>query len=91
MSNLVINDFRDIRMEVRPQAQVQAQAALREQNKMEWVADLTLVGTTRIAAGNTISVKGFGVYDGKYLVRQAVHDIGGEYTTTIKATRALSY
>ena len=59
---------------------------LRLHNKYEREVSFTLIGNPLLAAGLTIMIEGFGMWDGKYLIRQCKHDISASgYTTKIKA------
>jgi len=85
----VKDDFMDIRADVRDQAVKQAKTALREKNKSEWTCDLIIMGNTRVVAGITFMVEGFGEHDGKYIAESVVHTLDGGYTTKIKGRRCL--
>ena len=41
-------------------------------------------------AGVTVMLEGFGGWDGKYMVKQAAHTVGGGYTTKIDLRKVLS-
>lgn len=83
------DDFSDIRIDATATATRQAMAQAREKNKNEWNCELTLVGDTKIVAGVTFAIDGFGVYDGKYLVDEATHSLSNGYTTSVKAHKVL--
>ncbi|MEK5166218.1 contractile injection system protein, VgrG/Pvc8 family [Paenibacillus sp. FSL R5-0527] len=70
-----------------------AKNRLREQNKKSGKARLTLEGDTRIAAGQTLNIKGFGYFDGKYIVENATHQISASaaYTTEIQIRKVLGW
>ena len=43
-----------------------------------------------MVASVTVELKGWGAFDGKYIITQAVHTVGGSgYTTQIKLRRVL--
>jgi hypothetical protein len=45
-----------------------------------------------LVAGVTVQLKGFGGWDGKYIVTRAVHTVGsGGYTTQISIRKVLDY
>ena len=72
------------------QAQSLATSQLRKSNKFAKTASFTLVGNPNIVAGVTVMVTGFGIWDGKYLVSQAKHAVGGSgYTTQLKLRHVL--
>ncbi|MCM3129021.1 phage late control D family protein [Paenibacillus provencensis] len=70
-----------------------ARNRLREQNKKAGLANLTIEGDTRIAAGQTINLKGWGYFDGKYIVIDATHQISATaaYTTDIQVRKVLGW
>lgn len=74
----------------REEARQLAMKRLRQKNKKETSARFTLVGNTGIAAGCTISVKGYGMFDGRYFIDTATHNVTGSgYTTEISCTKTL--
>ena len=88
----VVDDFGDIRADAKGTAQTKAKSALREQNKNEWTCDLTTIGNTRMCAGATFNIEGFGVFDGKYIAETVKHSIGSSgYTNDIKGRKTLGY
>lgn len=73
-------------------AQRLARKSLREKNKEAGRASLTLVGDIRMAAGVTIDIKGWGRFDGKYIIDSCRHQIGGGgYVTTIEIRKVLGW
>lgn len=61
-----------------------AEKTLRLHNKYEKTTTFTMPGNPDIVAGITATVKGFGAFDGKYIIKQAKHQIGGSgYTTQV--------
>lgn len=62
---------------------------LREKNKNEYKADFTLVGDLELVAGVTVEIKGYGFFDGKYIIENATHKLTGGYTVGIKLRRVL--
>lgn len=69
-----------------------AKKMLREKNKEIGKASFSLMGDTRLAAGTTIRIEGFGWFDGKYLIEQATHKIGSSgYTTDIEIRQVLGW
>lgn len=59
---------------------------LRLHNKFEREISFTLVGNPLLAAGLNVELSGFGMWDGKYLLKQVKHEVTstGGYTTKIK-------
>jgi len=73
------------------EAQRLAKNKLREQNKGAGVASLVIPGNVGLAAGITITIKGWGRYDGKYLITKATHAVGDAYTTSLDIRKVLGY
>lgn len=71
------------------EAKTLAEKRLREKNGQEFSASFNLVGDVRLVAGVTVQVKGFGAFDGKYIVENASHSVSGGYKTNIKLRRVL--
>lgn len=73
-------------------AQEVAKACLRLANKFEMTASFTVPGNPLYCAGMTVSLEKFGAWDGKYMIRQAVHSwsAGGGYTTSVKLRKVLN-
>jgi hypothetical protein len=85
-------------LKINEQARSQAEAlriakkALREKNKELSGARFTIIGDTRIAAGVTVMIEGFGSFDNKYLITSATHQLGsGGYTTDIEMRQTLGW
>ena len=67
-----------------------AKARLREQNKNEWTADVTLKGDILYNAGINCDVIGWHKFDGKYHVVTCTHKNGGSgYTVSLSLRRCL--
>lgn len=83
-------------LEIREQAENIADAErlakkrLREKNKEEWTGSISVMGNFNLVAAVTVNLKGFGVFDGKYIVTRASHSIGNGYTTDIEIRRCLN-
>lgn len=78
------------KVNTKEEARQLAMKRLRQKNKKETTARFTLVGNTGIAAGCTVSVEGYGMFDGKYIIDTAAHNVTGSgYTTEISCTKAL--
>ena len=74
------------------EAQTLAKKCLRLHNKLAKTATFTLPGDVGLVAGVTVQLKGFGGWDGKYIVTRAVHTVGGGgYTTQITIRKVLDY
>ncbi|MCM8819763.1 MAG: hypothetical protein NC925_03095 [Candidatus Omnitrophica bacterium] len=68
-----------------------AKKRLREKNKNEFKANLRLVGDIKLCAGSVVEIEGFGIFDGKYFIEMAVHnlDSSGGYITEIEIRKTL--
>ena len=82
----------DRRVTSNDEAKALAMHLLRLYNKFEKVVEFTMVGDPMIGAGLTVYLAGFGLWDGKYMVKEAVHSISQSgYTTKIKLRNILGY
>lgn len=67
-----------------------AEKRLRLHNKYCRTAEFTMPGNPAAAAGVTVELKGWGAWDGTYIVKQAIHTVNADgYTTSISLRRAL--
>lgn len=67
-----------------------AKKRLREKNKSETEGSFELVGDLGLVSGVTVQVKGWGLYDGKYIVQNATHNNSRSgYTTNISIRKVL--
>lgn len=74
------------------EAQTLAKKRLRLHNKLAKTAAFTMPGDVGLVAGVTVELKGWGGWDGKYIVTRAVHTVGsGGYTTQIQMRMVLGY
>ena len=73
------------------EAKALAEKHLRLHNKYSRSASFTIPGNPNAVAGVTVMLGGWGGWDGKYIIKQAVHtvDSSGGYTTQIKLRRGL--
>lgn len=86
------NQQLEVTARVSSQGEAQALAAnrLRMHNKFSKTASFTFPGEPVLLAGNTVQLEGWGVFDGKYMISQAVHTVdGGGYVTKINLRRCL--
>lgn len=67
-----------------------AKARLREQNKNEWTASITMKGDIRYMAGINVEIIGWHKFDGKYHVTACSHKVSGSgYTCSLTLRRCL--
>lgn len=73
------------------EAKALAEKKLREHNKFELTATFTLPGNPALTAGRTVMLRGWGMWNGKYMIKQAKHTVDGSggYTTQISLRRVL--
>ena len=67
-----------------------AKKRLREKNCEEWTGSFTMVGNFLLVAASTVNLKGFGVFDGRYIITRATHSVGSGYQTSIEVRRCLN-
>ena len=71
------------------EAQAMAQARLKLHNKFSIAPSFTLPGDPVLLSGNTVQLAGWGAFDGKYSINNAVHKVdNGGYTTQVKLRTA---
>lgn len=68
-----------------------AKNELRQKNKKETEVRLELVGSFEYLAGNVLELKGFGKFDGNYLIERARHKVGSGYTCDLELRKCLDY
>lgn len=67
-----------------------AKKKLREKNKNETTARLTLVGDVRLVGGSNIELSGWGIFDGKYHIETATHKVDSSgYVVDIELHKVL--
>ena len=78
------------KVETADEAKELAEKNLRLHNKFCRQAKFLLPGNTDLVAGVTVALKGWGGYDGRYIIKQAVHKLdSGGYTTQISLRMVL--
>lgn len=77
------------RCENAQQAKLQATAELENANDGKYEGTLTMEGNTRLVAGNTVALAGFGHFDGTYLIDTSRHRMERDagYVTEIDVKR----
>ena len=84
---LVVNK----RVESIADAQALAKAELRNVNKDEVKATLSLVGNPLVVAGLNVGVEGYGIFDGTYFIEESRHSLGAGYKTDATLRKVLGY
>lgn len=65
-----------------------AKAKLRQLNSKRVTGDLTVIGDPFLVSGLVIAVKGFGSFDGNFIIEEASHNGGSSgYTTSLRLRR----
>jgi hypothetical protein len=79
------------RCENSSQAQLKVQSRLHDMNAQQRTAQVLSPGLTTLAAGNVVTLSGFGVNEGNYLIEIARHQLtrATGYTTEIKARQLI--
>lgn len=72
------------------EAERMARKALRDKNKDEVTGSLSCMGDTDLSAGLTVTVKGFGKFDGKYIISRVKHSLGNGYRCSVDLRRCLN-
>ena len=71
------------------EAEKLAKKKLHEKNLEETSVSLTMVGNFALLASNTITLKNFHSFDGKYLITKSSHEVGNGYTTKVDLRRVI--
>ncbi|HOV79359.1 MAG TPA: contractile injection system protein, VgrG/Pvc8 family [Bacillota bacterium] len=82
---LVVNE----RVSSVAEAEKLAQKRLRQENKNAVTLSLTLPGDLRYLAGLTVTLSGWGTFDGKYIITQATHSQQNGYEIKLELRRCL--
>lgn len=70
------------------EAKRKATAMLRKLNRRGVTGDLTVVGDIDLVAGAVLEIKGFGIFDGNFIIATAKHDYGTNgYVTSVQLRR----
>lgn len=71
------------------EAKALAEKHLRLRNKFAKSCTFNMPGNTSLVAGLTVKLEGWGLWDGKYIIKQATHKIKDNYTTSITLRNVL--
>ncbi len=76
------------RVTSKAEAERLAKATLRKLNKRSVTGSITVVGDPSLLSGCVVECKGFGSFDGNFIISSASHEVsGGGYTTAIGLRR----
>ena len=63
---------------------------LRLYNKYTYTAEFTIIGNTNYAAGQVVTLEGFGAWNGKFIIEQAVHTLNSSgYRTKLTLRKSM--
>lgn len=62
-------------------------AKLRQLNLRKVTGSMTVIGDIELLAGSVIVCKGFGNFDGNFIIEKASHSVGSGYTTSVDLRR----
>lgn len=77
------------RVDSREEARKLAMKRLKAKNKDRFSASLKIIGDAGLAAGATVTISGWGAFDGKYMIKTAAHSVGSGYTTELTLRKCL--
>lgn len=93
-NNIVIAEERELEITAKvadkDEAKALAEKLLRMHNKYAKTATFTMPGNPDLVAGVTVTLEGWGAWDGKYIITQAKHTVNGSgYKVQVKLRRVL--
>ena len=71
------------RVENESEARTLAKKRLSEANSREITGSVTLLGNVKLLAGVNVTLEGFGMFDGKYLIESVSHKVTQGFTSTL--------
>ena len=74
------------RVESQSEAKKIAEKRLKQANKNEVKGNITIIGGVDFLAGNNVTLKGFGAFDGKYMIEKVTHSLGSGFTSQLELT-----
>lgn len=77
----------NVSVESKYDAELQAKARLRAENKKMNTLNIVIVGNPKIVASSVVSVSGLGKISGNYYVDSVSHSLGNGYTMSLKMHR----
>lgn len=72
------------------EAEKLAKKKLKEKNREEITVNLSVIGDFIYLAGQTLELKDFGFYDGRYMIKKVSHDVGKGYTCSLEMYRCVT-
>ena len=71
------------------EAERKAKAKLRELNKKEYTMSMELPGNLKLFSSHTVTVSGFGMFDGTYYLDKVTRKIGSGFTVSLEMHKVL--
>lgn len=72
------------------EAMILAQKRLRQENKGEMTGSFSMIGDTRLLAGMVVEIKGWGDFDGNWMIEKATHSVSRNgYTVDIEISKVI--
>lgn len=72
------------------EAEKLAKKKLKEKNREEITVNLNVIGNFIYLAGQTLELKDFGFYDGRYMIKKVTHSVGKGYTCSLEMYRCVT-
>lgn len=72
------------------EAEKLAKKKLKEKNREEITVNLSVIGDFIYLAGQTLELKDFGFYDGRYMIKKVSHDVGKGYTCSLEMYKCVT-
>ncbi|MBQ3435331.1 MAG: hypothetical protein IJG24_09865 [Selenomonadaceae bacterium] len=82
----------EINQKVDNQAEAEklAKKKLKEKNREEITVNLSVIGDFIYLAGQTLELKDFGFYDGRYMIKKVTHSVGKGYTCSLEMYKCVT-
>lgn len=72
------------------EAEKLAKKKLKEKNREEITVNLSVIGDFIYLAGQTLELKDFGFYDGRYMIKKVTHSVGKGYTCSLEMYKCVT-
>lgn len=72
------------------EAEKLAKKKLKEKNREEITVNLSVIGDFIYLAGQTLELKDFGFYDGRYMIKKVTHNVGKGYTCSLELYKCVT-
>ena len=78
------------KVESQAEAEKLAKKKLKEKNREEITVNLNVIGDFIYLAGQTLELKNFGFYDGRYMIKKVTHSVGKGYTCSLELYKCVT-